>query len=103
MIENKIYDVAIIGGGLAGLSLSIQLTKAEYSVALFEKEKFLCKRIVFNLFDGKSISATVMGEAYQPLKHGFISELKPLTIDKLELGEVSELETGFYAQVFLAL
>jgi flavin-dependent dehydrogenase len=34
------YDVAIIGGGLAGLSLSIQLAKKNYSVVLFEKEKY---------------------------------------------------------------
>jgi flavin-dependent dehydrogenase len=37
---DKIYDVAIIGGGLAGLALSIQLAKADYSVAVFEKEKY---------------------------------------------------------------
>jgi flavin-dependent dehydrogenase len=36
----KIYDVAIIGGGLAGLSLSIQLAKGGYSVVLFEKETY---------------------------------------------------------------
>lgn len=36
----RLYDVAIAGGGLAGLSLSIQLAKAGYEVALFEKEKF---------------------------------------------------------------
>ena len=40
MMEDKIYDVAIIGGGLAGLSLSIQLAKAGYDVVLFEKEKY---------------------------------------------------------------
>lgn len=40
MTENTIYDVAIIGGGLAGLSLSIQLAKDGYSVVLFEKEKY---------------------------------------------------------------
>lgn len=34
------YDVAIIGGGLAGLAASIQLAKAGYSVVLFEKEKY---------------------------------------------------------------
>ena len=34
------YDVAIIGGGLAGLSLSIQLAKKNFSVVLFEKEKY---------------------------------------------------------------
>lgn len=34
------YDVAIIGGGLAGLSLCIQLAKKNYSVVLFEKDKY---------------------------------------------------------------
>lgn len=34
------YDAAIIGGGLAGLALSIQLAKQGHSVVLFEKEKF---------------------------------------------------------------
>ncbi len=40
MINNELYDVAIIGGGLAGLSLSIQLANAGYSIVLFEKEKY---------------------------------------------------------------
>jgi flavin-dependent dehydrogenase len=34
------YDVAITGGGLAGLSLSIQLAKKGFSVILFEKESY---------------------------------------------------------------
>ncbi len=34
------YDVAIVGGGLAGLSLSILLSKKGYQVILFEKEKY---------------------------------------------------------------
>ena len=34
------YDVAIIGGGLAGLCLSIQLSKAGYRAIVFEKEKY---------------------------------------------------------------
>ncbi|OSZ77635.1 pyridine nucleotide-disulfide oxidoreductase [Chitinophagaceae bacterium IBVUCB2] len=34
------YDVAIVGGGLAGLSLSIQLKRQGYSVILFEKEQY---------------------------------------------------------------
>lgn len=40
MSNDQLYDVAIIGGGLAGLSLSIQLSKAGYNVVLFEKEKY---------------------------------------------------------------
>jgi flavin-dependent dehydrogenase len=38
--EGKTYDVAILGGGLAGLALSIQLLKSGYSVITFEKEKY---------------------------------------------------------------
>ncbi|HYH13722.1 MAG TPA: FAD-dependent oxidoreductase, partial [Flavisolibacter sp.] len=36
--DTIIYDVAIIGGGLAGLALSIQLGKKGFKVILFEKE-----------------------------------------------------------------
>jgi flavin-dependent dehydrogenase len=35
--DDLTYDLAIIGGGLAGLSLSIQIAKAGYRVILFEK------------------------------------------------------------------
>lgn len=34
------YDVAIIGGGLAGLALSIQSARAGFSTILFEREKY---------------------------------------------------------------
>jgi menaquinone-9 beta-reductase len=40
MADNKIYDTAIIGGGLAGLTLSISLAKKGFSVILFEKETY---------------------------------------------------------------
>jgi flavin-dependent dehydrogenase len=36
----KHFDAAIVGGGLAGLSLSILLAKSNYQVILFEKEKY---------------------------------------------------------------
>lgn len=38
--EISSFTVTIIGGGLAGLSLSILLAKAGYKTALFEKEKY---------------------------------------------------------------
>ena len=37
---NTEFDIAIIGGGLAGLSLSIQCVNAGYSTILFEKETY---------------------------------------------------------------
>lgn len=39
-MDNKIFDSAIVGGGLAGLTLAIQLADAGHSVVLFEKEKY---------------------------------------------------------------
>lgn len=42
-LENPLissFTVAIVGGGLAGLSLSILLSKAGYKTVLFEKEKY---------------------------------------------------------------
>ena len=40
MTDNTVYDAAIIGGGLAGLALSIQLARQGHSVILYEKEQY---------------------------------------------------------------
>lgn len=40
-----VYDVAIVGGGLAGLALSIQLAKLGHGVILFEKEQYPFHRV----------------------------------------------------------
>ena len=40
MTAGNTYDVAIIGGGLAGLSCAILLARRNYSVVLLEKEKY---------------------------------------------------------------
>lgn len=39
------YDLAIIGGGLGGLALSIQIARAGHKVILFEKEKYPFHRV----------------------------------------------------------
>ncbi|MEN9298552.1 MAG: hypothetical protein RLZZ429_865, partial [Bacteroidota bacterium] len=78
MIEsNTTYDVAIIGGGLAGLTLAIQSANAGYRTILFEKESY-----PFHKVCGEYISM----ESYQfllqcgvPLKEWnlpFISQLQ---------------------------
>ena len=38
--ETPVFDAGIVGGGLAGLSLSILLAKKGFKVILFEKEKY---------------------------------------------------------------
>src|SRR5215831_9405600 len=40
MNSDRSYDVAIVGGGLAGLALSIQCARQGYRTILFEKEKY---------------------------------------------------------------
>jgi menaquinone-9 beta-reductase len=39
-MTDKVFDIAIVGGGLAGLCLAIQAAQQNYSVVLFEKEKY---------------------------------------------------------------
>ena len=34
------FDLAIIGGGLAGLTLAIQMADKGYTIGLFEKETY---------------------------------------------------------------
>jgi len=51
MLNNNLYDVAIVGGGLAGLTLAIQCADAGYRVILFEKEQY-----PFNKVCGEYIS-----------------------------------------------
>ena len=45
MRSNGSYDVAVIGGGLGGLALSIQSARAGYSTILFEKEHYPFHRV----------------------------------------------------------
>ena len=44
-IEVEHYQVGVIGGGLAGLAMSILLAKSGHSVVLFEKEKYPFQRV----------------------------------------------------------
>ena len=45
MAEVITYDLAIAGGGLGGLALSIQIARAGYKVILFEKEQYPFHRV----------------------------------------------------------
>lgn len=45
MDNEQLYDVAIAGGGLAGLSVAIELARAKKKVILFEKERYPFHRV----------------------------------------------------------
>jgi menaquinone-9 beta-reductase len=45
MNQESIYDVAIAGGGLAGLTMSIHLARKGYHVVVFEKEQYPFHRV----------------------------------------------------------
>ena len=45
MQDDTTYDLAIVGGGLAGLALSIQMARAGYKTILFEKEQYPFHRV----------------------------------------------------------
>ena len=79
MSEGKIYDVSVIGGGLAGLSLSVLMAKKGHSVILLEKEKY-----PFNKVCGEYISMEswdfLAGEIGVPLKALNVSLIKKLQV-----------------------
>ena len=45
MTDDRIYDLAVTGGGLAGLAVSILSARKGHSVILFEKEKYPFHRV----------------------------------------------------------
>jgi len=44
-VDTPSFTVTVIGGGLAGLSLSVLLSKAGYKTILFEKEKYPFRKV----------------------------------------------------------
>src|SRR3954462_13201220 len=55
MSDVTLYDVAIIGGGLAGLSLAIQCAGAGYVVILFEKEDYPFHKVCGEYISNESL------------------------------------------------
>jgi len=76
-MSDKIFDCAIVGGGLAGLTLAIHLAQAGRKVVLFEKEKY-----PFNKVCGEYISMEShaflerLGIHFSSLDVPYITELK---------------------------
>jgi len=55
MNDTTLYDVAIIGGGLAGLSLAIQCAGAGYATILFEKEEYPFHKVCGEYISNESV------------------------------------------------
>ena len=86
------YDCAIIGGGIAGLCLSIQLAKQGHSVILFEKHKYPFHK--------------VCGEYVSNESFGFLSRLG-LPLNEWNLPQINNIgissEKGFMLNAPLLL
>lgn len=82
MADELIYDVAIVGGGLAGLSLSIQLAKKGYKIVLLEKEEYPFRRVC-----GEYISL----ESWDFLE-GLGVDLRPLGVSSIKKLQVSTVK-----------
>lgn len=88
MQEDITYDLAVIGGGLAGLSLSIQIARAGYSVILFEKEKY-----PFNRVCGEYIS----NESWNFLESLGL-DLNALNVSRIKRLQVSDCKGKYFEQ-----
>lgn len=66
---------------------------------LFAEKKFLTKRIYFNRFNGIKIEATLIGEFYQPIRHGHIDSPAQLEATQIKLGLGDSGESLFFVQV----
>jgi len=82
------YDLAIVGGGLAGLSLSIQIAKAGYKVILFEKEQYPFHRVC-----GEYISL----ESWNFLESLGV-DLRSLNISHIKKLQVSDINGNSFEQ-----
>lgn len=75
--EGREYDLCIVGGGLAGLALSIQMADTGFRVALFEKETYPFHR--------------VCGEYISMESYPFLQRLG-LDLDSMDLPRIRKLQ-----------
>jgi len=86
--DDLTYDLAIVGGGLAGLALSIQIVKSGYRVVLFEKEQYPFHK--------------VCGEYISLESWGFLQrlgvDLPSLNVTRIKRLQVSDIKGVFFEQ-----
>jgi flavin-dependent dehydrogenase len=79
VVKENPYQVSIIGGGLAGLTLAIQLADSGYSCILFEKNKYPFHK--------------VCGEYISMESRDFLTRLG-LDLDALDLPRINRLQVS---------
>jgi flavin-dependent dehydrogenase len=86
------YQVGIIGAGLAGLSLAIQISRAGYSVVLFEKSAFPFHKLCGEYLSRESLPfLNSLGFDYEALVPAQIDQLKITNASGKELNETLPL------------
>lgn len=78
---------------------NLMVTWLNAVLTLFETEKFLAKRIVFNEFDGKKISSILFGEKYDPIRHAHANDIKVAYEKVVEMGDSPTEADHFFAKI----
>ena len=84
MINEKEFDIAIIGAGPAGCSAALTLQKSNCSVALFEKSSFPRNKICGDGVCDRSINT--LKEINPAYLEEFLATQKPLRIQNVAIG-----------------
>ena len=70
-------------------------------LSLFEKDRFLARRIIFRKFDGKQIEATLFGEKFDSIRHGGSPNLRSLIPQNLQISDKMDPEPQFSLRIML--
>lgn len=71
------------------------------NAALFNEKKYLPYRIVFTVFDGKKIEATLTGETYESHRHGYPKPFNELSREGFSFQPAPDDAGLFHAQFLL--
>ena len=92
MAKNNIYDCIIVGGGLAGLSLSILLAKKNRSVLLIEKKSYPYHKVCGEYISMESWNfITGLGIPLAEMNLPIIKKFKMTSVKGIEINEDLDL------------